>query len=207
MCGRYMFNFDDEEIIKKYNIKKNNILDQFRGDIYPSGYAPIVVKDDDLSLEKAKWGFPLYKSKKLVINARSETLKKRSMFRESFNYSRCIVPANLFYEWKSSKEAKKTKYEIFFQDNEIMSLAGLYKYVKNDKDEDILSFTIITTKAYENMNNIHDRMPLIISDEYLTGWLDKNTSDENLSDIIDSNRYHELKIIEEEKMYEQLKLF
>ena len=35
-----------------------------------------------------------------LINARSETLKTKAAFRETFEKRRCLIPADSFYEWK-----------------------------------------------------------------------------------------------------------
>ncbi len=62
------------------------------------------------------------------INARSETLTQKPMFRSLVKRNRCIVPANGFYEWKREEGAKgpKQPYFIHLRDEPMMFFAGLH---------------------------------------------------------------------------------
>ena len=56
-------------------------------------------------LDLLKWGLLPYLTKdpvhaKRPINARAETVATSGMFRSAFGKRRCLVPANVFYEWK-----------------------------------------------------------------------------------------------------------
>ena len=56
--------------------------------------------------------------------------------------------------------------------------AGLWERWKNpDGEEEILSFTIITTRANELMEPIHHRMPVILHKENEDTWLDPEFKD------------------------------
>ncbi len=50
-----------------------------------------------------------------------------------------------------------------------MLLAGIYRVVENQ-----IEMTIITTLANESMKQIHQRMPLIITNEQMKPWLSKD---------------------------------
>ena len=50
-----------------------------------------------------------------------------------------------------------------------MLLAGIYRVVENQ-----IEMTIITTLANESMKQIHQRMPLIITNEQMNSWLSKD---------------------------------
>lgn len=88
------------------------------GEIFPSYVVPVIASNP--SLEKTvypmEWGFTLYKSHG-VLNARSETAREKSSFRESWARRRCMIPASLYYEWEhfrepSGKIRTGTKYAI-----------------------------------------------------------------------------------------------
>lgn len=136
-----------------------------RRDIFPSGSA-FVIKgaQNHLEAQKMHWGYHAPGLKKIVINARAETVQEKRMFRQDFAYRRCLIPAKGFYEWKRSG-AEKARYQ-FFGENGILYLAGIY-HASEQGDE----FTILTREAAGCMTGIHSRMPLIIRPADLEGWL------------------------------------
>lgn len=207
MCGRYMLDSDIEDILRQYKILRNGVEDYRRGEIFPSQDAPIVFGNKDRTLKSARWGFPLTGKKSLVINARSESIDSKPMFRDSFNNSRCIIPANLFYEWKEEGPKNKVKHRIYLKDKKIASLGGILKLTPNEKGEKILSFVIITTESNKYMKDLHTRMPLILEEEHFDYWLDSSTSKNTLEEIMNENIKHVLDIEREDQPFEQMKLF
>ncbi len=51
------------------------------------------------AMQLLEWGFPGPQDKGRIINARSETVLEKPMFRLPFQAHRCLVPARGFYEW------------------------------------------------------------------------------------------------------------
>lgn len=203
-----MLDSDIEDILRQYRIIKSETDEYKKGDFYPSQYAPIIVKNKGNLLKSAKWGFPFHGSKKLVINARAESLADKQMFKSSFFSARCVIPANLFYEWKEENR-KKVKHEIYLKDKSIMSLGGIFKLISDEKGNKELSFVIITTEANGYMKDIHSRMPLMIDDKAVDYWLDNSTSMNTIYEIIKSSVSHELNVekANKDKSFEQMKLF
>jgi putative SOS response-associated peptidase YedK len=213
MCGRVLLDSGIIEMIQKFRIKNRLVDDYEKGELFPSQNLPIVLEQDERTIALAKWGFSLDFRKRLVINARAETITEKIMFREAIATTRCIIPANMFFEWQDQGGRKKIKYRIGLQDSDIMSLGGVYK-VSLDKDlKPHLSFVIITTEADESMKEIHNRMPLILTDDAVDLWLKKDMSMNRISELLNSNFGHKF-IIEkcddkppEEKGYEQISMF
>lgn len=105
-----------------------------------------------------RWGYPL--AKKLLINARGETLEEKRLFKKPFQQERIIIPAKAYFEWN----ADRVKYRI--HPEEALSMAGLHL---RQADEDF--FVIITTQANDQIEKIHARMPLILPQKSLSDWL------------------------------------
>ncbi|HQN49343.1 MAG TPA: SOS response-associated peptidase, partial [Caldisericia bacterium] len=82
----------------------------------------------------------------------------------------CLIPSNGFYEWKK-EEKTKTPYLITLKDMEIFSFAGIFDIYKDEENE-IMSFSIITTEPNNKIKKIHDRMPVILDKEREKIWLD-----------------------------------
>lgn len=50
-----------------------------------------------------KWGFAPTYMKQLMINARSETISEKKLFKEAFFRRRCLIPASGYYEWEKAE--------------------------------------------------------------------------------------------------------
>lgn len=212
MCGRFLLDREISEIIKKYKIKNNKVTEYNVGDFYPSKKAPIILDEESKTITLAKWGFSNSNNKKVVINARSETITEKPMFKNAILGSRCVIPANLFYEWKDEGNRKKTKYKIRFYDNDLILLGGIYRISYDTNQREQMSFVIITTEAEGDIKAIHHRMPLIINNDELDLWINKNTSTRLVKQILKSNTGNKLKIekceagITRKDKFEQLKM-
>ncbi len=95
-----------------------------------------------------------------MFNARSESADTSGAFKDAFASTRCLIPADGFYEWtKSPADGGKDPWHIFLPGHQAFSFAGLWAY---NKKLDITSCTIITAAAGEPMRQIHDRQPVIL---------------------------------------------
>ena len=59
--------------------------------------------------------------------------------------------------------------------DEVFALAGIWGHWEGKQREVIESVAIITTSANELMQPIHDRMPVILDQADLAGWIDPTT--------------------------------
>ena len=120
-------------------------------------------------------GGPDTKGGPLLINARSDKVTTSPAFRTSIKSKRCLVPMDGWYEWRGQKGAK-TPFYMYAGDGEPLFMAGLWSTwrPKNAPEEvaPLLSCTIITTDAAGAIADIHDRMPLTISERDWDRWLD-----------------------------------
>ena len=177
MCGRYTLSRSAEQVAEHFGLEQlPPVLPRYN--IAPS--QPIATIRRNLGGERefafALWGLIPIWSKTLEdkgprpINARSETIAEKRMFKGILRHRRCLIPADGFYEWK--KEGKvKCPYHIHFKDRRIFAFAGLWSVWSGPNGEEIDSCTIITTAANETMKRIHDRMPVILARESYRDWL------------------------------------
>jgi putative SOS response-associated peptidase YedK len=145
----------------------------------PSQSLPVIVEDEGTwHLRPMQWGLipkwtkPGEKPKVAPINARAETLTEKPMFRSLIKRQRCLVPANGFYEWKRTGGPKQP-YFIFLRDEPLMLMAGLYDRAKDVSGDEFQSFAIITGGPNVLMQDIHDRMPMIIHPDDAEFWMDR----------------------------------
>jgi putative SOS response-associated peptidase YedK len=121
-------------------------------------------------------------------SAKAETLDQSKLFAPYFKGSRCLIPADAFYEWqrvtttqeargKSRKIEEKHPMCIRMKDENPMLLAGLFSVWKDAEGNEHPTFTIITTESNELMASIHNRMPAILPEQHIEPWLDRDNKD------------------------------
>ena len=174
MCGRYEVSIDSDELDRILQQVNQNLSEPVKtGEIFPTNAAPVLIpQDGTLTPAAAKWGFPGFRGKGVIINARAETAEMKKTFRDSLMERRCLVPASGFYEWDRDKQ----KYLFKLRNSPVIYMAGLFQQLQNGR-----YFTILTTAANASVAGIHDRMPLILPENQAKSWvLDLNEAMELL---------------------------
>lgn len=110
-----------------------------------------------------------------MINARAETLAEKPSFREAFRRRRCLIPADVFYEWKAGSKPKQP-WAIRRRDGGVMAFAGLWERWQRPGGPVIESCAIVTTRANAVLAPLHDRMPVIIEAGDFALWLGEETA-------------------------------
>lgn len=168
MCGRYYIErslaYRIEKIIRETDCRIGE--EAFDRDIYPTDLVPVIVAGrQGLKLTCQRWGYPGYQGNGVVFNARAESVMEKKMFYNGIRCNRAVIPTSGFYEWNQNKE----KITFLRKDSPVMYLAGFYS-----RFEDGERFVILTTAANESIVKTHDRMPLILEEDQLEGWIRNN---------------------------------
>ncbi|OGR59667.1 MAG: hypothetical protein A2X34_02290 [Elusimicrobia bacterium GWC2_51_8] len=108
-------------------------------------------------------------AKEGFINARAEGIASRPLFRNAFYKTRCIVPADGFYEWQSAAGAK-IPHRFEMRDKGLFGMAAVY-------EEATGTFALITTAANALVRCVHNRMPVILEKRHEALWLDPKMKD------------------------------
>lgn len=107
-----------------------------------------------------------------MFNAKSETASKSPAFKGPYQKRRCVVPVRGFYEW-CRENGRKMPYFIRPEQESGLLLAGLWdQWVNTETDEALLSFTILTAAANDQMEFVHHRQPVMLSQDEALAWLD-----------------------------------
>jgi putative SOS response-associated peptidase YedK len=118
-----------------------------------------------------------------LFNARGETVATRASFRSAFKSHRIIVPADGFYEWHKLNSGRKQPHYFTRADGAPLAMAGISEWWRDRNGPadapPIRSCSIITTTASQDMEGIHDRMPVILSPDVFDVWLDPEIEDVN----------------------------
>ena len=185
MCGRYGRRADKQRIAEWMQTHNTDVFDNSylapSYNVAPQSLQPVVKLDSETGereLTVMRWGLiPFFaKDAKIAystINARAETVATSPVFREPMKRRRCLVPATGFYEWQALDKKSKQPWTIELVDGNLFAFAGLWDRWKDKaKGQPLETYTIITTDPNELLEPIHNRMPVILSPQDYSRWLD-----------------------------------
>lgn len=192
MCGRYAATARPDELVEEFDISfvEEGAADACgpRYNIAPTDTVPAVVERQREGVQARglvglRWGLVPSWSKAPgtgMINARVETVTTKPAFRKAAAARRCLLPALGYYEWRSEApegggRAFKQPYFLFPADG-AMVMAGLYEFWRGE-DGWLISTTIITTEATDELGWVHDRMPMVVPADCYDAWLDPAMTD------------------------------
>lgn len=191
MCGRFTLTITWEELMNRFLIDPEP-LSPFhvpRYNIAPTQMVAAVIHDGARRrIGQLRWGLvPSWardaSGAAKMMNARSETLEEKPAYKMPFLRKRCLIPADGFYEWKRADKAK-IPYRIGRKDGKVFSMAGLYDIWTAPDGSRLSTCTVITTRPNRLMEEIHDRMPVILSPESEETWLSRSTDRETLRQLL-----------------------
>jgi len=183
MCGRFTQQRPASELAEIFGAEP--LVDDPGGhyNVAPTDEALVVVQREERRAVTAyRWGLIPHWAKEAKVgsrmfNARAETIATSPAFRDAFVRKRCLVPVDSFYEWKREGTLRQP-YRIARRDGRPLALAGLWSGWRDPATETVRrTFTIITTTPNEAIAELHDRMPVIVSDDAWAHWLDPAPAD------------------------------
>ena len=181
MCGRYSLKTPADTLAEHFQLAKAPFLSP-RYNIAPSQpiaivriHAPKEYRDCVL----VRWGLIPSWAKdpgigNKMINARTETVAEKLAFRGALARSRCLVPADGYYEWQREGRMGQRKQPFYIQmkDKRPFAFAGLWERWIGPDGKTVETCAILTTEPNESLKAIHDRMPVILAPTDYAVWLD-----------------------------------
>ncbi|MBQ8945350.1 MAG: SOS response-associated peptidase [Lachnospiraceae bacterium] len=196
MCCRYYIEMSPE--LKPYvDEARNSVLGKkmvitlgkplkTEGEIFPTDMVPVIATSQNKkqTVFPMVWGFDVKGLDRPVVNARVETAKDKSSFKDSWLTRRCIIPASYYFEWEHFKRPDgKTKtgdkYAIQPRNSTITYLAGLYQ-LQEYRGLTYPVFTVLTREPSEELKKIHDRMPVVMPEEAIADWINPEIKAEDI---------------------------
>jgi putative SOS response-associated peptidase YedK len=184
MCGRYTAFWERAAFEKTFNVQDPLFK---HWNIAPTQFAPIVYQPGGArETLNARWGLiPSWvknpdEFKGNLFNAKAETLHEKPSFKTPYKRQRCIVPASGFYEWTGPR---KNRQPYFIYGDELLAFAGVYDIWQRG-DEELISYSIITTTPNDVMEPLHDRMPVILEPSSFEVWLEPDAEREDLEALL-----------------------
>lgn len=177
MSDRFVLHAPKEEIERMFKVSSDRD-DYFEPDynITPGALRPIVIHvDGSAQHHQAQWGLIHPEAQeeregKENFSVRAEDVYDQEWLTKCVEQRRCLVPANGFYKWKTSKK-KQTPFYIRLLSNRLTAFGGIYSVWKSSNGRDVYSFALLTTKANTLVEPVDNRMPVIIAQEHYGQWL------------------------------------
>jgi putative SOS response-associated peptidase YedK len=147
--------------------------------------APVIVSNEGVStVQLMKWGLVAKDAKDTnsvfrykTYNIPSEKIFSRHSWERVVRESRCLVPANGFYELNGS--GKKRAWYVQPNDKSLLAFAGVYSSWQDPEGTVHGMYSVITTEATSDMPESSSRIPIIIKPEDEERWLDPAITDAN----------------------------
>ena len=148
--------------------------------VAPQSTQPVVRLNADTGKPEfalMRWGLVPYWAKDpkigyTTINARAEEVAEKPLYREAIKKRRCLVPADVFYEWQKLGGKGKQPFAFGLRSGEPYAFAGLWERWKPKQGDPLETFTILTTDPNEIAERVHDRMPVILEPKDYGRWID-----------------------------------
>ncbi len=191
MCGRYVRKTgaleiaqafsavtDSADLTLNYNISPTSdvyvlrgIEGQVRLDVMSWGLVPVWAKDVSRAAS--------------LINARSESVAEKPSFRNLISRHRCVMPMNAYYEWKPMKKMGKAMKQPFaffpgtvsgYDHQSHFAVASLWSTWRDADGRELNTCVALTTEANERVSQVHNRMPVLLTQDGIAQWLSEDVS-------------------------------
>ena len=197
MCYRYSIYSKPEIVETRFNAKlKERYTPKYHVSAFSQHKLPVITNDNQKEIQLFHWGLiPFWVKdekqaetiREKTANARSETIYEKPAFRHAAQKNHCLVLVDGFYEWREFY-GRNYPYYIRLKSHEPFAIAGLWESWKNKEiEENVFSYTVITTKANPLMEQIHNkkkRMPVILPKEIERLWINDSISKDQAKELL-----------------------
>ena len=182
MISRYAL-YDTAELSNRFKLEGLPKGVKPHYNISPTIDAPVIIKEDGKRVVKLmKWGLVAQGAKDTnsifrykTYNLASEKILSKHSWQKLVRESRCLIPANGFYELNGS--GKKRAFYATPTDKEMFAFAGVHSTWQDPEGNVHGMFSVITIQATDGMYDPNGRMPIIIKRGDETRWLDSTIDD------------------------------
>lgn len=185
MCGRLAQTIAPAKAAEIFDVTEALPNSRPSFNVPPTGDVMVVRRNPQTSrrhLDVLRWGLIPHWSKEVpstaLFNARIETVLEKRSFKNAWTAGRrCLVPADVFYEWQKEAKARRP-FAVARADGRQLAFAGLWdNWCAPETGGWRRSCTILTREARGAIAEIHHRMPIALSEADWTDWLEATNLD------------------------------
>lgn len=185
MCGRFSQGEPSKHVSDYFGAYPDDDLPDGLWNVPPTERIRVVVeRDGERRLAAARWGFQPFwadgDAGRSWINARAETAWDSPAFGPALRATRCIIPADAFYEWDRSVTPRQPYAIGPAADGALLPMAGIWSSRRDGPP----TVAILTTAPNDLVASIHDRMPVVLDPAAIEDWLDRRTLPADLAPML-----------------------
>ncbi len=173
MCGRLSYRLTASELVAGYPWLREAPDAAARYNIAPTDQVVVI---DGERADLVTWGIDGRRGG--LFNLRAETALRGGSYRHLLLQNRVVVPVTHFYKWRKMG-SRRLPVAIFRRDGGPISLAGLL-----GQRDGAPAVTILTTTPNRDLAALHDRMPVVLSDEDARAWVRQKLSLDRLASML-----------------------
>jgi putative SOS response-associated peptidase YedK len=192
MCGRYRLSRRKQIVAEYFDSVPGEEDWNPHYNIAPTQSVPVIRQNPKKPIRELsfmRWGLiPSWAKDSSVaaqmINARSETAGTKPAYRDALKSCRCLIPADGFYEWQKTGNAKQP-YCFEVNEGKLFAFAGIWDHWKEPNGNWLETCSVLTTTPNAVTSPVHDRMPVILDPDSYDLWLDPGMRDvSTVSDLL-----------------------
>jgi putative SOS response-associated peptidase YedK len=188
MCGRYNFVAEPGTVAEEFGLAALPTALVPRYNVAPTQLVAAVGLGADRrtrGLVRLRWGLVPYWANDPkgppLVNARAESVAGK--FALQFRERRCLVCASGFFEWSAVGGRKRAR-NFTLPDRAVFGFAGLWGVWEGGDGRKVVSCCVVTTAPNDLVRPVHDRMPVILPREAYAVWLDPDTPEKQLQELL-----------------------
>ena len=170
MCNLYRMTKGTAEVANLFKVE-GDLSANYAAEVYPGTPGLVIAEGQARAMH---WGFPLVltgkQGQKLkpkpVTNAREDKLLT-GFWRDSFAHRRCLIPVSQWAEAEGEK-GRMTRTWYGLPGEDVFAVAGLWRASAEWGEV----YTLVMVDGHAQMADVHDRMPLILSQTAQRDWLE-----------------------------------
>lgn len=177
MCGRFALGYPRSLLEEEFHC---SLPEEYRPQFnFAPGQDIAVIGRDGGHL--MRWGFvpPWAGSPQdgvRAINARSETVFDKPLFRDAVHSARCLVPTQGYYEWRQEGGLRQPYCVRVEKEGGFTTLAGISSRWQDPASGEVLeTVAVLTCEPDKVMARLHHRMPVILPHSSWDAWLAPST--------------------------------
>lgn len=181
MCGRFATRGKAREIARQLGIDEIDLPERYN--VAPTTFVLAAVADPAPRWTLLRWGLIPGWAKDIsigsrLINARAESIQEKASFRSSFKRRRCLIPCLGYYEWQRFAHHKQPWFHTY-SDDRLIVMAGIWDHWQSPDGSELESFSLITTDSNSIAAQVHHRMPVLLSSQNWSVWMDHSSEKTN----------------------------